>query len=136
MKTRLICSLGAALLAAAGLYAQSPQTLVANVPFGFHAGSVALPAGEYNVDMLRIAPGVVRVISAGHKAVAIIMTFGRQTPKYSDQGKLVFNRYGDNYFLSQVWPSGREIYRSRREKEMASNVGQPARESLLAKAIK
>jgi hypothetical protein len=31
---------------------------------------------------------------------------------------------------------GREIYRSRREKEMASNAGQPARETLLAKAVK
>jgi hypothetical protein len=31
---------------------------------------------------------------------------------------------------------GWEIHMSRREKEMASNAGQPARETLLAKAIK
>ena len=138
MKTRLICSLAAALLAAAGLYAQSSQTLVANVPFGFHVGSVALPAGEYKVDP-QAAPGFVRLISADHKSVAIIGTFATQAPKYNEQGKLVFNRYGDNYFLSQVWPpgvTGREIGKSNREKEMASNAGQAGRETLLAKAAK
>ena len=138
MKTRLICSLAAALLAAAGLYAQSSQTLVANVPFGFHVGSAALPAGEYSVDM-RAAPGFVRLVSADHKSMAIIGTFPTQTLKYNEQGKLVFNRYGDNYFLSQVWPpgvTGREIGKSNREKEMASNAGQPARETLLAKTAK
>jgi hypothetical protein len=138
MKTRLICSLAAALLAAAGLYAQSSQTLVANVPFGFHVGSVALPAGEYNVDM-KMAPGFVRVISADRKAAAVIASFAAQAPEYNQQGKLIFNRYGDNYFLSQVWPpgvTGRGIGKSSREKEMASNVGQAARETLLAKATK
>jgi hypothetical protein len=138
MKTKLICSLGAALLAAAGLYAQSSQTLVAKVPFGFHVGSVALPAGEYNVDM-KTAPGFVRVVSADRKAVAIIASFAEQAPEYNQQGKLVFNRYGDNYFLSQVWTpgvTGRGISKSSREKEMASNAGPPARETLLAKAAK
>ncbi|MDP2996745.1 MAG: hypothetical protein Q8N47_04600 [Bryobacterales bacterium] len=138
MKTRLICSLGAALLAAVGLYAQSSQTLVANVPFGFHVGSVALPAGEYNVDM-KAAPGFVRLISADRKSAAIIGTFATQTLKYNERGKLVFNRYGDNYFLSQVWPpgvTGRGMSKSNREKEMASNAGQSARETLLAKSAK
>jgi hypothetical protein len=138
MKTRLICSLGAALLAAAGLYAQSSQTLVANVPFGFHVGSVALPAGEYKVDMLT-ASELLRVSSAANKPVAIIGTFAARAPEYNRQGKLVFLRYGNNYFLSQVWPpgvSGREIGKSGREKEMASNAGQPAQETLLAKAAK
>ena len=138
MKTRLICSLAAALLAAAGLYAQSSRTLVANVPFGFHVGSVALPAGEYTVDP-QAAPGVVRLVSADHKSVAMIATFATQAPKYNEQGKLVFNRYGDNYFLSQVWApglDGRGIAKSNREKEMASNTGQSARETLLAKTAK
>jgi hypothetical protein len=138
MKTRLICSLAAALLAAAGLYAQSSQTLVAKVPFGFHVGSVALPAGEYSLDM-RAAAGFVRVISANRKTVALMGTFATQTAEYNQQGKLVFNRYGDNYFLSQVWSpglSGRGFCKSNREKEMASTAGSPSRETLLAKAAK
>jgi hypothetical protein len=112
--------------------------MVVNVPFGFHVGNVALPAGEYSVDM-RKAPGFVWVISADGKAVAIVPSFGKEALKYNDQGNLIFNRYGDNYFLSQVWTrggTGREINTSRREREMASNAGQPARESLLAKATR
>ena len=80
-----------------------------------------------------------RLISAGHKSMAIIATFATQAPKYNEQGKLIFNRYGDNYFLSQVWPpgvTGRGIAKSNREKELASNAGQSARETLLAKAAK
>ena len=39
------------------------------------------------------------------------------------QSKLVFNRYGDHYFLSQVWTAGnsrgRQLLKSGREREMA-----------------
>ena len=39
------------------------------------------------------------------------------------ESKLIFNRYGDRYFLSQVWTagnsSGRQLLKSDREKEMA-----------------
>ena len=44
---------------------------------------------------------------------AIVLTTATQAGKISDVGKLVFNRYGDQYFLSKIWvPSsdtGREL---------------------------
>ena len=51
-----------------------------------------------------------------------------QARKISDVGKLVFNRYGDQYFLSKIWaPSsdtGRELPKSRLEREVAQRLSE------------
>jgi hypothetical protein len=48
--------------------------------------------------------------------------------KRSDVGKLVFNRYGDQYFLSKIWAassdSGRELPKSRLEREVAQRLSE------------
>ena len=43
-----------------------------------------------------------------------------------EETKLVFHRYGDQYFLSQIWTvganSGRELLMPRLERELAKNA--------------
>ena len=45
--------------------------------------------------------------------------------KASEQTKLVFQRYGDQYFLSEIWMEGNKVghqlAKSRREVKMAEN---------------
>jgi hypothetical protein len=52
---------------------------------------------------------------------------------------LVFHRYGSQYFLAQVWSAGnsegRELPRSRAEREVASN-NQPAAQLVAIAALK
>jgi hypothetical protein len=47
--------------------------------------------------------------------------------KPSDVDKLVFNRYGDQYFLSKIWTrsslTGRGLTKSRLEREVAAHSG-------------
>ena len=97
--------------------------LKADIPFNFVVGDTQLPSGEYHVKQLR--PGVIQVQGKVTRSSAIVMTTGVQTGKTSDVGKLVFNRYGDNYFLSAIWePSsitGRQLRKSRLEREVAVN---------------
>ena len=97
--------------------------LKADIPFNFVVGDTQLPSGEYHVKQLR--PGVIQVQDKVTRSSAIVMTTGVQTGKTSDVGKLVFNRYGDNYFLSRIWePSsitGRQLRKSRLEREVAVN---------------
>jgi hypothetical protein len=73
----------------------------------------------------QLQPGVIQVQDKVTRSSAIVMTTGVQTGKTSDVGKLVFNRYGDNYFLSRIWePSsitGRQLPKSRLEREVAVN---------------
>jgi hypothetical protein len=52
------------------------------------------------------------------------MTIGGQAGKTGHVGKLVFNRYGEQYFLSKIWApfsdTGRELTKSRLEREVAA----------------
>lgn len=138
MKKRLICSFGAVLLAALTLHAQSPQSVVAKIPFTFQAGSVMLPAGEYEVDT-RLGPGILRLASHDRKAAAILLTNNKYSVTPDFQARLVFTRYDNDYFLAQVWTgngTGREIPKSKREKEIEMSARYAQRETLVATAAK
>src|SRR5204863_1409692 len=100
MTTKLIRTFGVALFAAASLLAQGSQNIVVDVPFGFHMGPSIFPAGEYTV-YTDASTGLVRMRSADSKASAMIQTHAVQSRATSGTGKLVFHRYGDEYFLSQ-----------------------------------
>jgi hypothetical protein len=125
MTTQLIRNLSVALLAAASMYAQGSQNLTVQIPFGFHVGNSMLPSGEYIVST-DVAPGVVRVRSADAKSSVMILSIAAQTSATPSTGKLVFNKYGDEYFLSQIWKAGNntgnELRKSRREAEVAASA--------------
>jgi hypothetical protein len=122
MKRHLLM-LGAAvalLLSADSAYPQStPATF--KVPFAFVAGTTTLPAGEYHISN-GPAPGTLGL--RGDDRHTIQVTTGNlETLDASAQTKLVFHRYGNRYFLAQLWiegnNSGREVPISRQEREMA-----------------
>jgi hypothetical protein len=125
MTTQLFRNLSVALLAAASMYAQGSQKLTVQVPFGFHVGDSILPSGEYIVST-DVAPGVVRLRSADAKSSVMILSRATQTLATPTTGKLVFNKYGDEYFLSQIWKAGdnmgNELHKSRREVEVAAST--------------
>ena len=75
------------------------QQLKANIPFGFTVGNTWMPAGEYTISSpLR---QVVQVRSADLAKIATIVS-----PQSSNEpgsgSKLVFDKYGDQYFLRRV----------------------------------
>jgi hypothetical protein len=134
MTTQLIRNLSVALLAAASVYAQGSQILTVQVPFGFHVGNSMLPSGQYTV-YTDAGPGLVRLRSSDAKSSAMILSMATQTSAIPSTGKLVFNKYGDEYFLSQVWKAGNntghELRKSRREAEVAS-IARRGIQSILA----
>src|SRR5262250_3287241 len=93
------------LLAGVAAQAQSVR-LKADVPFAFAVGKTALPAGEYRIDSLGTENRVLLIRSMDQNAQAsTISNTGRSLEK-SDQTKLVFHRYGDRYFLAEIWVQG------------------------------
>ena len=98
--------------------------LKANIPFDFVVGEKRLPSGEYHVKSLN--PVLTQIQSKDGHSTAIVLTTGMQAAKISDAGKLVFNRYSDQYFLSKIWApssdSGRELPKSRLEREVAQRL--------------
>lgn len=86
-----------------------PQ-LVAEIPFQFNVGNKTFPAGEYLVRSVSdTSPFVVlNIKSRDGKASAMLMMRSVQG-KTPDRGKLMFNRYGSQYFFAQTWVDGHNI---------------------------
>ncbi len=111
-------------LAVAAVYASPAGRLRANIPFDFSVGNETLPAGVYTVAPLTMS-GVLRIQRKDGREAVMIHTHGVQARRVQDQTKLVFRRYGDQYFLAQVWTegdsNGRELGKSRAERELIKN---------------
>jgi hypothetical protein len=112
----------------AGLMVPATQAqsimLKADIPFDFVVGDKQLHSGEYNVKQPH--PGVVLIQSNDASSSAMVLTTAAQAGKISDVNKLVFNRYGDQYFLSKIWASdsGRQLPKSRLEREVAQRLSE------------
>jgi hypothetical protein len=119
---RIAGMLGLAFLAATQtVRAQEP--LLVNIPFEFTAGRVTLPAGEYRVQKPAVHSTMLLIQRTDQRAATIEPSFAAQANGPQTQSKLVFHRYGNRYFLSQVWiagySQGRELPKSDKEKEQA-----------------
>ena len=83
------------------------RTMFANIPFDFSVGNKKLPAGDYTVVQVNPASdqAVLQPRSKDGRGSAMVQmsaTIGRA----EKSARLVFNRYGDNYFFSQAWVDG------------------------------
>jgi hypothetical protein len=98
--------------------AQSSRTVVSNVPFEFVVGGNALPAGEYRIT--RALGNALTIRSADANAAAMRLTIEIQPGKDKQHARLVFHRYGNSYFLAEVWSGagdmGRQLLKSRQER--------------------
>ena len=105
------------LFAVTGAHAQSASR--ANVPFDFKVGTKQMPAGTYTVEN-RIGTDIlmVRNVKTGISALAL----GRRESPEKKTNKLIFRRYGRQYFLTKIVGSkgsqGFVIPSSRQEKEL------------------
>jgi hypothetical protein len=125
MKTRALVMAGMMALTAMAStrVAQAQELLVVNIPFDFVAGNIPLPAGEYSIKVSAPEWTLFLIDRKDAAASTFINTNSVATTEIQTESKLIFNRYGDRYFLSQVWTAGnsrgRQLLKSAREKEMA-----------------
>ena len=135
MNKRLIHSSVLILLAAASAFAEQP--FQAQIPFLFHLGGSVLPSGAYSVYPQGGAHEVVHLRSADGKSSVMMLSHRVESLADAARAKLVFNRYGDQYFLSQVWPgnsnAGRELPKTRLEEEVAATTKRVTRTLLATK---
>ena len=110
--------------------------LRANVPFDFIIGDKTMAAGEYGVSQItQQADGIV-VRSALNGKGAIRLTNGVRANETPAQSKLVFHRYGEKFYLAQIWTAGnsegRELLKSGSEKALERELS--ASQNLAANA--
>jgi hypothetical protein len=117
----LLAVSGLVFVLAAPMSAQTIR-LRANVPFEFVAGLSTLPAGEYQLDN-GIGPGVVRIWGEDSHTSSLVVSLTVSDNKISGQPRLIFHRYGNQYFLSQVWngyeSAGRMIPATKAERALS-----------------
>ncbi len=122
-RTVLAAAVAVALSAAISAQGQMVTRATAQIPFEFNVGSQAFPAGKCEIT-LNVHPGVVRVWCEGARDGAMALSSRVTKTLPVRQGKLVFNKYGERYFLSQIWLpgqwAGHELMKAKVERELAA----------------
>ena len=113
-------------------FAQSSQLLTVDLPFAFQVNNQQFPAGKYHV---KAEGGHAALLVQGidNKRAAFSISNHIQRGKTREVPSLVFKRYDDRYFLSQIWmtgtDSGRGLPPSRAERELARRLAKSAPKS-------
>ncbi len=80
---------------------------IVKVPFAFAAVEQQLPAGDYSVWRVTDSWGGPLTIRNRHDGKAVMISGHPMSGnKKGAPPKLVFHRYGDRFFLAEVWSNG------------------------------
>ena len=108
--------------AAVSTHAQTAYSVRADVPFDFIVGNKTIPAGRITANGVSAAmQGSLSITNPA--AGKLALRIGRRVlgARESNQGKLVFHKYGNRYFLAQVCIPGYqawEVMKSREERSL------------------
>ncbi len=121
--TMLVAIVTLAFASALATSAQNTESLTVNIPFEFSVRGKTLPAGEYIVTRAtQNDQSGIAIKNADGNGSAIVLSKTIDSNERQRQSRLVFNRYGSHYFLSQVWTSGqeigRELYKGKQERSL------------------
>lgn len=117
-KTLAIAAFALANLVSAGYASAQTDGVQATVPFSFSVGDASMPAGTYRITHLSQA--VIMIRNQQNPSIAAMeITIPNDSALQTDR-KLVFHKYGEQYFLSQVLCGGCtvsvDLPKSKREK--------------------
>jgi len=113
------------------------QTVVAqaDIPFNFQMGQTSMPAGTYFVSE---AGSLLTIRNAAGKPAAMVLTRPAEHRGKSAKPSLEFDRYGNDYFLANIWTAGsyegRALPKSKREQELARRVNSGQTEDVALQA--
>ena len=115
----------AAAIATVPCYAQWMSSR-ADIPFAFQVGNKTMPAGQYWIQRVSDADESAQMIRrTDSSAAAVAQTFAVDAKNGESTPELVFHKYGNSYFLSEILTGqgqGRQLPKSEREKELAKET--------------
>ena len=124
MKKRLTAifsamALIAILATAASTQAQSGFTIRLTVPFDFVIGNETYSSGDYLVSTGN-NPDLIKVQSKAGNGTAFVTGVALRPAWGEHQAELVFNRYGERYFLNTIWlgSEGHQLAKSKLERKL------------------
>ena len=95
----------------------------ANIPFDFMAAGSNLAAGDYTLETIGDTDQMLQLCNLQQHRCVFMIASQVASKAYNDPGKLVFSRYGDQYFLSEIWSRSlvRTLPQDRRERQLAKS---------------
>jgi hypothetical protein len=128
--------------AVASANAQLSNPIRAKIPFAFSMGDKTLPAGEYTFSRLSGFSDTkfMSVSSVDASTRVLQSTFGAEVLTPKNDSILVFHKYGDQYFLEQIWSGGEQegtqVPESRSERTIRQQLAQTQQSNLSGKVTK
>jgi len=116
--------------------AQSTQ-VVSNIPFEFVVGDQTLPAGAYSVRPANAQANALMIQSKDGKNAAVRLSNPTEQRNNKRYARLIFHRYGQNYFLAEVWngeSTGRQLLKSKHERAIERELASIPSKSDLAQS--
>lgn len=131
---RTILALSIAILASLSSAGVSPVSaqfdtpMKAKIPFSFTICRETLPAGTYIIKHTTKTGQTLLIQNVeNQKLVDVACVNDLQASKALSEAKLIFNRYGDQYFLSEAWwsgtTSGHGLVKSEKEQTLIKGSG-------------
>ena len=134
----LLFAAGATCTKAQGL---SEGTIEADVPFAFIVGKKTFPAGKYTFKRADDTnPEVLGISDNSGRRTIFFRADNAEANEYPSQTKLVFDKIGDQYFLSEIWASdtnvGYRLPKTNAEKSLEGGDIKAELHSILAKLFR
>ena len=113
------------LFTAVTLFAQTEQQwlMKVHIPYTFTVADQIMPAGIYNIYTVT-TQGMVRITNVDGKHSAIVNTLANYVSTAASASHLVFDQYGDEYFLAQIWSGGEDVSRNPKPSKRAAQLAQ------------
>jgi len=112
------------LLVVSAAHAQS-GAVSARVPFDFVVGNQVYSAGDYLLSSWGTANESILIRNTDESKGRLVLTQSCARLEKAEKGVLIFHRYGDQYFLYEVWTEGstlgRRFPKSKIETQLAKN---------------
>jgi hypothetical protein len=128
--------------AVASANAQLSNPVRARIPFDFNVGDRSLPAGEYVFGRLSGVPdsSIISVSSADASNHLFQLTIETRVLTPKDESTLVFHKYGEQYFLEQIWSGGEQegtkVPESRAERTIRRQLAQTQQSNVSGRMMK
>jgi hypothetical protein len=97
-----------------------------DIPFDFSVSDKTLPAGTYSITRANQDRNMLLLRSRDGREAVNILTNPVRAKEAPETRKLLFRRYGETYFLYQIWQrdevQGRQLSKSRTERSIERDL--------------
>ena len=104
--TTMAIAMFVATIAVTSARAQNAPLVSVSIPFDFEVAGRTMKAGDYQVRM-EGSRSTLKIENRDSLHTTFVTISPLQRADIQNESKLVFNRYGNQYFLAQVWIAGR-----------------------------